>query len=168
MQHNRQHNRQRNNQQKQPGNNPLFSYSLVTLQFAFIGILLYLLFIQTPYVANGIALTLQILSTFIALWAALHLQKKGRFNIVPDPRPDCLLVDTGPYKYVRHPMYLSILLFFITTIAFQPTPDNMLTLVLLAAILVYKLNYEEQLLTQQVMGYRKYQHQTKKLIPFIY
>ncbi|GKT11075.1 MAG: hypothetical protein ISEC1_P0038 [Thiomicrorhabdus sp.] len=163
-----QHNKHRHHQQNPHGNNPLFSYSLVTLQFTFIGLLIYMLFIQTPYIFNGTVLTLQILSAFIALWAALHLQQKGHFNIVPDPRPNAVLVETGPYKTIRHPMYLSILLFFGVTITFQPTADSILTLVLLAGILLYKLNYEEQLLVQKVMGYRKYQHQTKKLIPFVY
>jgi len=160
MQHHHKHYKQHSN--------PLLSFSLVTLQFAFIGILVYLLFIQPSYRINSIELTLQIVSSFIALWAALHLQQHWRFNILPDPRSNTKLVDTGPYQYIRHPMYFSILLFFTSSVAFQPTPDSILTLILLVATLFYKLHYEEQLLVEQVMKYRQYQRKTKKLIPFIY
>lgn len=148
--------------------NPTLSFTLVGLQFTFIGILIYLLFIQTAYLPNGVVVTLQILSGFIAIWAALHLQQKLHFNIVPDPMPNRALVDTGPYQYIRHPMYFSLLLFFTPEVVYQGSPDSVLTLLLLTAILVYKLHYEEQLLSQQVMLYKSYQHKTKKLIPFIY
>ena len=159
---------QRNRHPIKPGNNLIFSYSLIALQFAFIGILIFFIFIQTPYVMNVFALTIQILSGFIALWAVLHLQHNWRINILPDPRTGATLVQTGPYQYIRHPMYFSILLFFTTSVVSQPTPDSILVLVLLFAVLIYKLHYEEQLLVEQVMGYRKYQREAKKLIPFIY
>ena len=148
--------------------NAKLSYGLVALQFGFVGILLYLLFIQTPYQFHWLAAGFQGAAILLALAAFVHLQKGGMINIIPDPKANRSLVTSGPYHYIRHPMYSSILLFFVPTISVQATPDLMLTLILLTLTLLHKLHYEEQLLSKDLFGYKHYQHESKKLIPFIY
>ena len=87
---------------------PFFSFALVALQFG----LILLLVLSTAITLHPFALLLQASAALIGLWAVqtMHL---GRFNIIPDPMPDIQLVTTGPYRFIRHPMYFSILLFFL-------------------------------------------------------
>jgi len=141
---------------------PIISFGLVFLQFALIIVLL----LSLPLSVNLVALVLQAAAVFIGLWAAkvMHL---GHFNIVPDPRADTHLVTKGPYKWVRHPMYLSILLFFLPLVLLNIEYMNVALYVNLGIILFIKLSYEEQLLIDKIPEYQAYQQTSKKLIPFV-
>ncbi len=141
---------------------PFFSFGLVFLQFGLIAALL----LTSSISLHLFSIALQLLAIFIGLWAVqtMHL---GHFNIIPDPMPDIKLVTRGPYQYIRHPMYLSIMLFFLPMVI---TNFNLLNVGLyfnLFIILFIKLHYEEYLLQQTLPDYPKYQSKTKKLIPFI-
>lgn len=142
---------------------PLLSYSLVISQFSLIALLIWVL----PWTIAWQTLPLQLLAIVVGLWA-LKTMHIGNFNIVPDPREKINLVTTGPYQYIRHPMYLSILLFFFPWVMLHVSIISLLTLGLLILTLLFKLNYEESLLAERLPDYSLYQSKTKKLIPFFY
>lgn len=143
--------------------NPLFSYTLVLIQFLAIGALL----LTGSLFANGVGLVSQLLGVILGLWAmqAMHL---GKFNITPDPRPDAMLVQVGPYGFIRHPMYLSIGLFFVPLVVSEPTVERWVILILLGVDLLIKLHYEEHLLRQKFENYAEYSTKTNKLMPWLY
>lgn len=79
------------------------------------------------------------------------------------------VISTGLYGIVRHPMYSATLLLFLAM------PLVLGSLISFAVFLVYpvliagRIKNEEELLTEELVGYREYQKQTKyKLIPFIW
>ena len=41
---------------------------------------------------------------------ALNVNRRENFNITPYIKSNCKLITYGIYKYIRHPMYLSVLL----------------------------------------------------------
>jgi len=141
---------------------PLISYTLVVAQFSLIGLLL----LTGPWLSFKF-LWLQIFAILLGLWAVqtMHL---GHFNIVPDPRPDTHLVEAGPYRWIRHPMYASILLYFLPLILIDLTPIRLIVYAILTIILWLKLSYEERLLCQKLPDYANYRLRTKKWIPFIF
>ncbi|KUJ71317.1 isoprenylcysteine carboxylmethyltransferase family protein [Thiomicrospira sp. WB1] len=142
---------------------PLISYTLVGVQFATMGGLL----LTGPWIHSGWEFIFQILGIGLGLWAVqtMHL---GHFNIIPDPRPDSKLVQAGPYRWLRHPMYTSILLFFTPLVIVAPTPLRWALLSLLLLDLLLKLHYEEALLKERFADYPDYQQRTHKLMPFIF
>ncbi len=92
----------------------------------------------------------------------------GTFNVVPDPKQNITLITSEPYHYIRHPMYLSILLFFLPPVTQHPSISIVFSYALLTLTLLIKLHYEEYLLVQKIKTYSHYQIHSKKLIPFLF
>lgn len=142
---------------------PFVSFSLVAAQFALITALLLVL----PLSLNPFILAVQIIAIAIGIWAVatMHL---GEFNIVPDPRDETEIITHGPYRFIRHPMYFSILLFFIPLLIRYPDWIAIGLYTALFLALFIKLSYEEHLLSENLPEYIGYQQRSKRLIPFLF
>jgi len=116
---------------------------------------------------NKLLLAVELLGIALGIWAVVTMGI-GNFNVTPDPLKSSRLVTQGPYRFIRHPMYLALLL---VTLPLVTTKFSLLRLAIWLALLidlVVKLNYEEGMLTAQLEGYRDYKQQSYRLIPFIY
>ncbi|MDX1795753.1 MAG: isoprenylcysteine carboxylmethyltransferase family protein [Hydrogenovibrio sp.] len=143
---------------------PILSYGLVTIQFAAIG----WLFTFEPWLSTKPAgLAIQLLGVFLGI-SAVAVMHLGRFNIIPDPRIDAKLVTKGPYRWIRHPMYTSLLLFFLPILLQTQSISSWLAFLILIVDLLIKLHYEEKLLVQRFAEYRDYQNKTAKILPFLF
>jgi len=79
------------------------------------------------------------------------------------------VITTGPYKIVRHPLYLAVLLMY----SFGPLALDsywaMIGSVLLILILVARIKNEEKVLSKELDGYQNYLEKTKyRLVPGIW
>ena len=87
---------------------------------------------------------------------------------LPYPKTDATLVQTGPYRIVRHPMYAGgIVLAFGWALLVR----GWLTLGYAAVLLVFldiKSAREERWLTDRFPDYPDYQRRVRKLIPFVH
>ena len=92
---------------------------------------------------------------------------KFRFNIFPELLKDSKLVTSGPYRYVRHPIYTAVLMITLAYLINTPKIQNYIMWIVLLSVLVIKLNYEEKLLLKRFPDYREYKDRTKRLIPFL-
>ncbi len=121
-----------------------------------------------PIFANPLLLLLIELSgLFLGIWAVLTM-RIGHFNIAPEPLSWSKMVSRGPYRVVRHPMYLALLL---TTLPLVISDFSSLRLVfwfILLVNLVLKMGYEEGLLKKQFPEYVHYREQTARILPGIY
>ena len=115
---------------------------------------------------NILLLLLDGIAIGFGLWAASLMN--FQFNIVAEPKPTEPLLRTGPYKFIRHPMYAAVLLATFSWTLSALSIFNLTLWVLLLVIIVIKINYEEKLLATSHPEYPVYQAQTKKLVPFIY
>lgn len=112
-------------------------------------------------------LLIEFLGLFLGIWAVAAM-RIGHFNIAPEPLTWSEMVSRGPYRVIRHPMYLALLL---TTLPLVISDYSFLRLIfwfILLVNLVFKMSYEEDLLEKKFPDYVHYQKQTSRLLPGIY
>jgi len=138
---------------------------LVFLQFFIIFLMLLPLGtpMQYPYVG-----ALLVLLGLVVGGAAIGAHKRGNFNIRPDIKESCELVTSGIYRFVRHPMYLSVLLMMLGVSVAYFTYYEFVLFGILLLVLLTKLFYEEHLWQCHTEAYEAYKRRTKRLIPFLF
>ena len=108
-----------------------------------------------------------LLSFILASWS-VSVMMKSKLRVTPVPAKDARLVADGPYRFIRHPMYTSVLLAVSGLLIIHFSYFRLLLAVFLLVVLLLKLNWEEKMLSEKFTDYRKYKQLTRKLIPFIY
>jgi len=79
------------------------------------------------------------------------------------------VVSTGPYHYVRHPMYAAALLFLLGTALLLGSGFGLLFGLILVAMIAGRAVLEEHTLREELQGYDSYMAQVKyRLIPYIW
>lgn len=142
----------------------IFAAILVIIQFSAIAILAFRSEIETKMSFGN---TMILLSLFVGFWA-IYTMRKSKFTISPIPREKAQLLEDGMYGFIRHPMYLAVLLLCLGFLLQNPDKVNILVYSILFADLLVKLHWEEKLLEEKFEGYKNYQLKTKKIIPFIF
>jgi len=89
----------------------------------------------------------------------------GSFSIIPQARK---LVQSGPYKYVRHPVYLGELISILGIVLSRLSTMAMAIYCLLTALLIYRALQEEKLLAGIFPEYAIYSLRRARFIPGIY
>lgn len=141
-------------------------YLLVALQFS--GIFLGL--VSTRYgtaSGNTAALLISVGGVALGLYT-LVFNRIGNFNVSPLLRPEAVLITTGPYRFIRHPMYLSVILFLLGLAIYSMNGPAIAGFLIATLAMLGKMHLEEQYLAERFPGYLDYKAQTKKLFPFIY
>lgn len=79
------------------------------------------------------------------------------------------VIDTGLYGIVRHPMYTSTILLFLTIPLILGSIYSFLIFLIYPIIIIFRIKNEEKLLEQELTGYRQYKQKVKyKIFPLIY
>ena len=97
-------------------------------------------------------------STYVIVWLG------NGFSILPQARA---LVVKGPYRFVRHPLYLSETVTTLGLMLQYMQPWALLIALLTTAILFLRIHYEERILSIQFPAYRDYAAHTPKFLPGI-
>lgn len=141
---------------------------LVALQFA---LLLVLAALAAPKVVRGdisvAAFVLAGACLVLAVWTLAH-NRPGNFNIRPVPKAHGHLITTGPYRWIRHPMYTSVLL-GAAALAWTSSPlVGWATWLTLAAVLFVKSTLEERWMHEKHGGYAAYRLSSKRFLPWLF
>ena len=142
-------------------NHPLYPKLLVFLQFSLIGLML--LFLKGVSI---IGILIFLVGAIVGL-LALTQNRIGNFNIQPKMKDNAKLITTVIYAYIRHPMYLSVLLMMLGVFICSPSIIEAIFLLLLTTVLVLKAKKEEAIWSSKTQEYVEYKKQTKLFIPFI-
>ena len=79
------------------------------------------------------------------------------------------VVDTGLYGVVRHPMYASTILLFLSMPLVLGSLYSFIVFLIYPAIAVKRIKNEEKILEKDLEGYSEYKNRVKyRLIPFVW
>jgi protein-S-isoprenylcysteine O-methyltransferase Ste14 len=109
-----------------------------------------------------------LLPTGIILIILATLRMGPNLTAVPYPKEQGTLIETGPYRLVRHPMYCGLILI---AFAWALLVHGWLTIGYAIIMLIFfdiKSRREEQWLKDKFSSYGEYQKRVRKLIPFVY
>ncbi|MBV8463673.1 MAG: isoprenylcysteine carboxylmethyltransferase family protein, partial [Acidimicrobiales bacterium] len=118
-----------------------------------------------PWVeAVGLALFLAGLG--LAIWARRFLGENWGMPMSQKDDPE--LVTSGPYRWVRHPIYSGLILAMVGT-AVAISPRWLVVVAVLSGYFVYSAYTEERMMTQRFPEtYPAYKRSTKMLIPWVF
>lgn len=102
----------------------------------------------------------------ILLWARVILAGNWSADVVL--KEDHELIEAGPYRYVRHPIYSGFILMAVGGVLLWGTMTGLAVLCALPVVLWLKLSQEERLLTRHFPDeYPRYKARVKALVPFV-
>lgn len=135
---------------------------LVALQFGLIALIAWR---ADPARIGPAFVALLVAGLAVGAWA-LAANRPGNFNIRPEVKEGATLVTHGPYRWVRHPMYLAVT---VTMAAFCAAGDAIQwgMWVALLGVLAAKARREERGLVVAHPGYAGYRARTRAILPFI-
>jgi protein-S-isoprenylcysteine O-methyltransferase Ste14 len=113
-----------------------------------------------------IGVGLMVLGFGFAFWARVHLGRN--WGMPMSLRQDHELVTSGPYAYVRHPIYTGLLLATIGTTLAIGLLGAWFFVVCFVYFLVSARIEEKMMLAQFPEAYPAYRRRTKMLIPFVF
>ncbi len=101
----------------------------------------------------------------VAVWARIHLGRNWGVPMSENADPE--LVTSGPYRYIRHPIYSGIILAMLGT-AMAVGIVWLIIAVLLGGYFVYSATVEEKTMMRLFpAAYPPYRRSTRMLVPFI-
>ena len=113
-----------------------------------------------------IAIIAEVAAVALMVWARLTFGHRS-FNAAANPKVGGL-VTTGPYRFIRHPIYTAACLFGWSGILAHLSPINVLLGVLLFVGAVGRILCEERLIVEVYPEYRAYAQATKRMVPYIF
>lgn len=126
--------------------------------------------LRAPFLPPGmigavVGLLLTALGLSLAIAARITLA--GNWSAAVEIKEDHALIRSGPYRYVRHPIYSGLLLAVLGSAIALDRWSALLAFVLIFASLWLKARHEEEGLRQALPDYGAYARKTAALIPFL-
>jgi protein-S-isoprenylcysteine O-methyltransferase Ste14 len=144
--------------------NSVQSWIFVLVQFA----CLLIIFMTSPLIAkNPFYLSIEIVGITLGIWA-VFLMDPLTINVFPEVRKEASFLKQGPYRIIRHPMYLALILVSSSLLLENYSFFRLIIFLVLLIDLLIKIEYEENILDSNYPDYKYYKAITKKLIPYIY
>lgn len=102
-----------------------------------------------------------------AIWARIALGTNWSGFVTVKQNHE--LIRSGPYALVRHPIYAGITVAVLGTAIFDGEMRGIVLIIATIPALLYKINLEEQFMTEQFGSeYVDYRETTKTLVPFLW
>jgi protein-S-isoprenylcysteine O-methyltransferase Ste14 len=125
-----------------------------------------LLLRRSLFAHGAVAVGIQIAAGVLMLWARLAFGGRS-FHAGANPTPGGL-VTTGPYRFVRHPIYTAVLLFMWAGVAAHGSTLSVLTAIVATAAIAVRIGAEEDLVVEAYPEYSEYARRTKRIVPFVF
>lgn len=114
---------------------------------------------------NVISIALQVAAVALMIWARVTFGRRS-FHAGGDPT-EGELVTSGPYRYVRHPIYAAVLYFLWAGVLTHLSVESIGIGFLGIAGVAMRVYVEEKLLRERYPAYEAYAQRTRRFIPFV-
>ena len=111
-------------------------------------------------------LAVQVAAVLLMLWARITFGRRS-FHAAANPTSGGL-VTTGPYRFVRHPIYAAAIFFVWSAALDHRTAPGVAGATLLAVGAFGRMLAEEHLLVAMYPAYGAYRDRTKRVVPFVF
>ncbi len=135
--------------------------------FAMAAICLVVLTFRRAILANGpVSMAIQVAAVLLMIWARMAFGRRS-FHAAATPAGGGL-VTRGPYRWLRHPIYASVIWFIWAGVAAHPTRRNGVLAALVTVFLAVRMIAEEKLLAKCYPEYPEYARRTARIVPFLF
>ena len=135
------------------------AYAVLAVPLAF------LVFTRRFFSPSPIVIAIQIVGILVVVWARLTFGMRSLH--VGSNATAGGLVTTGPYRYVRHPIYAGALLIFAGVLIGHHDVETLIAVGCASAALVVRIFAEERAVVRTYPEYADYAKRTKRIIPFV-
>jgi protein-S-isoprenylcysteine O-methyltransferase len=120
------------------------------------------------YTTSAIGLTFMLAGLVLRWWSIIHLGRLFTVDVAVTPNQP--VVDSGPYKWIRHPSYTgAVMVVAGAALCFGNLASALVLLVPYVSLLMRRIQVEEAALTRGIGDrYRQYVMRTKRLVPGVY
>lgn len=119
----------------------------------------------TPPLWGAVGIVLVALGIAFAIWARVYIGRN--WGMPMSQKVDRELVTSGPYAYVRHPIYTGVITAMLGS--GLVVPAWLIMLIVFGVYFIYSASSEEKMLQKEFPNtYPAYKKRTKMLIPFVF
>jgi protein-S-isoprenylcysteine O-methyltransferase Ste14 len=118
------------------------------------------------FTASPVVIALQLLSVALMIWARRTFGTRS-FHAEATPTEGGL-VTSGPYRYLRHPIYTAVLFFVWPPAIARGAAAPIVFAALISIGAIIRMLCEEYLLARQYPAYDEYAKSTKRIIPYLF
>ena len=112
----------------------------------------------------GLGVALVVIGVALACWSRHILGRNWSMSV--ELKQEHELIQTGPYRVVRHPIYTGLLLGFTGTVVAIGEWRGLISIAIFVIFITYKLRVEERWLSELFApAYGQYKARTKALVP---
>jgi protein-S-isoprenylcysteine O-methyltransferase Ste14 len=118
------------------------------------------------FVLSPLVITVQAGAVALSIWARRSFQS-GEFRVTATPSSSSI-IRSGPYRFIRHPVYAAALLFIWAAIVSHFSVFTLVIGIVVAVVVITRVVVEERLLRARYPEYADYARSTKALVPYVF
>jgi protein-S-isoprenylcysteine O-methyltransferase Ste14 len=130
------------------------------------GALVGLLSLRSLFSPSWIVIAVQIAAFLLLTWARITFGRRS-FHLAANPTAGGLVM-TGPYRYIRHPIYAALCLFTGAAVAAHLSWKTGLCFALMLGCALLRIFCEERLVSVRYPEYQDYAATTWRMVPYIF
>ena len=115
---------------------------------------------------SPVVIVAQVGAVALMVWARVTFKRRS-FHLAANPTEGGL-VTTGPYRYIRHPIYTAVILFTLAGVAANWGWVSALLAGVVVGGALLRLFCEEVMVTARYPEYRQYAATTWRMIPYVF
>jgi protein-S-isoprenylcysteine O-methyltransferase Ste14 len=112
-----------------------------------------------------VVIALQVVGMLVVVWARLTFGMRS-FHVLSTATQGGL-VTTGPYRFVRHPIYAGVLVILAGVLVGHHDIATLVPVACVALLLVVRIVAEERAVQRTYPEYAGYAKRTKRIIPWV-